>query len=94
MEGLLLGTLLLFLVWRRDWLKNPGQITGLFFVGYGLSRFIVEFFRQADAQFISSDNPMGYVVQLGGIGLSMGQMLSLPMIIVGLATIFWARRRS
>ena len=94
MEGLLLGTLLLFLVWRRDWLKNPGQITGLFFVGYGLSRFIVEFFRQADAQFISSDNPIGYVVQLGGIGLSMGQMLSLPMIIVGLATIFWARRRS
>ncbi len=85
--------LLLFLVWRRGWLKTPGQIAGLFLIGYGLSRFIVEFFRQADAQFITDGNPMGYAIQLGGLGLSMGQVLSLPMILVGLGAILWARRR-
>jgi len=93
LEGLLLGTLLLFLVWRRDWLKKPGQITGLFFAGYGVSRFIVELFRQADNQFITPDNPMGYVLSAGNMGLSMGQLLSLPMIIVGVLVIAWARRR-
>ena len=93
LEGLILGTVLLFLVWRRDWLKLPGQIAGLFLVGYGLSRFIVEFFRQADAHFITAGNPVGYVIHAGGYGLSMGQLLSLPMILVGLATIFWARHR-
>lgn len=93
MEGLLLGLLLLVLVWRRDWLKKPGQIAGLFFAGYGLSRFVVEFFRQADAQFITSDNPFGYVLQVAGFGLSMGQLLSLPMILAGLATVLWAHRQ-
>jgi len=94
LEGLVLGIVLLFLVWRRGWLKKPGQIAGLFFVGYGVSRFIVEFYRQADAQFISAENPMGYVIGTGGFGLSMGQVLSLPMILIGIATIVWARRRA
>ncbi len=94
LEGLLLGLLLLFLVWRRDWLKIPGQITGLFFIGYGLSRFLVEFVRQADTQFISPDNPMGYVIGVASFGLSMGQLLSLPMILIGLLTLNWARRRA
>lgn len=94
MEGLILGVLLLLLVWRGGWLKNPGQIAGLFFAGYGLSRFIAEFFRQADAQFITADNPMGYALHAGGYGLSMGQLLSLPMILAGLATIVWARNRA
>lgn len=94
MEGLLLGLLLVFLVWRRDWLKYPGQIAGLFFAGYGVSRFVVEFFRQADSQFITADNPLGYVVQLGQFGLSMGQVLSLPMIIIGGGAIVMARRRA
>lgn len=94
LEGLILGGLLLFLVWRCGWLKKPGQVAGMFFAGYGLSRFIVEFFRQADAQFIAPDNPMGYVLQIGGSGLSMGQMLSLPMILIGLSTVIWARRRA
>lgn len=93
LEGLVLGTILMVLVWKRGWLKKPGQIAGLFFMGYGLSRLVVELFRQADAQFISLDNPMGYVVRWGEIGLSQGQLLSLPMIIVGLGTILWARRR-
>ncbi|MEC7965153.1 MAG: prolipoprotein diacylglyceryl transferase [Pseudomonadota bacterium] len=93
LEGLILGTLLLVLAFRRGGLKVPGQLMGLFVAGYGLSRFIVEFFRQADDQFITLDNPMGYVIQLGQAGVTMGQILSLPMLLIGLAIFFWARRQ-
>ena len=91
LEGLLLGLLLLLLV-RAGALKRPGRITGVFLLGYGLARFAVEFVRQADAQFISQDNPMGHVIQIGSAGLSMGQLLSLPMIAAGLW--FFARARA
>ncbi|MCV2874383.1 prolipoprotein diacylglyceryl transferase [Defluviimonas sp. WL0050] len=91
LEGLLLG-LVLFILYRRGALKTPGLITGMFLIGYGLSRFAVEFVRQADAQFITPDNPMGYAVQAGGFGLSMGQLLSLPMIVVGVW--LWRRARA
>ena len=94
MEGLILGVVILFLAWRRGWLKKPGQLMGLFIMGYGVSRFIVEFFRQADAQFITATNPMGYVMQFGDFGLTKGQQLSLPMIAIGLAFIFIARKRA
>lgn len=93
MEGLILGALILFLAWRRDWLKKPGQLMGLFIAGYGVSRFIVEFFRQADAQFITPDNPMGFVLQLGEFGITKGQQLSLPMIAIGIGIILYARKR-
>ena len=49
MEGILLGLLLLWLAWRRGALRAPGRLLGVFLTGYGLARFIVEFFRQADA---------------------------------------------
>ena len=92
LEGLLLGSALLWLVYRRNWLHKPGQIMGVFFAGYGAARFFVEFFRQPDAQFVSDGNPLGLAFQAGGYGLTMGQTLSLPMIVVGLSLIWWARR--
>jgi len=92
LEGLLLGAALLWLVYRRNWLKRPGQVMGLFFAGYGAARFFVEFFRQPDAQFVSDGNPLGLAFQSGGYGLTMGQTLSLPMIVVGITLIWWARR--
>lgn len=94
LEGLILGTLLLVLAFRRGALKVPGQLMGLFVAGYGLSRFIVEFFRQADDQFITLDNPMGYVIQMGPAGVTMGQLLSLPMLLGGIAIMIWARKRA
>ena len=94
LEGLILGAVLLVLVFRRGWLKMPGQTFGLFLAGYGAARFVVEFFRQSDAQFITPDNAMGYALQLGTAGLSMGQLLSLPMILGGLVLIALARRRA
>lgn len=92
LEGVLLGSFLLFLGWRLKWLRTPGQITGVFIAGYGVSRFIVEVFRQADAQFITLENPLGYIVRFGELGLSMGQVLSLPMVLIGLAAVLWVRR--
>lgn len=94
LEGLLLGGLIIFLIFAREWTRKPGQMTGVFLVGYGISRIFVELFRQADAQFITPDNPFGYVVQLGGAGLSMGQLLSLPMVLLGIIFIVRARMRA
>ncbi|MCI2394132.1 prolipoprotein diacylglyceryl transferase [Aliiroseovarius sediminis] len=94
LEGLVLAAVLLILAFRRGWLKRPGMLTGLFFLGYGLARFTVEFFRQADDQFITPENPLGHVIGLGDWGLTMGQTLTLPMIIVGVLTLIWAARRT
>ncbi|MFD1912855.1 prolipoprotein diacylglyceryl transferase [Halodurantibacterium flavum] len=93
-EGLLLFLLLAVLVWGLGWLRRPGQVTGAFLAGYGVARFVVEFFRQPDAQFVGPGNPLGHAVQFGQAGLTMGQILSLPMILAGIALILWARRRA
>lgn len=83
MEGLLLGALLLWLAYRRGAFHKPGLILGAFLSIYGAARFIVEFFRQPDAQFVSIGNPLGLAWQMDGIGITQGQMLSLPMIVLG-----------
>ena len=91
LEGLLLGAVLIWLVWRKGWLGFPGRTAGLFFAGYGAARFVVEFFRQPDAQFVTAGNPLGLAWQIGGFGLTMGQILSVPMIAVGLWFILRAK---
>ncbi len=92
LEGALLFAVLMWLLWRRGALKAPGRLMGVLFLGYGLVRMFVELFRQADAQYITADNPLGYVVQLGDFGLSMGQVLSLPMVVVGLFFVLRSRK--
>ncbi|TQS73244.1 prolipoprotein diacylglyceryl transferase [Rhodobacteraceae bacterium] len=92
LEGLVLGLVMLVMVWRGG-LARPGLAMGIFLMGYGASRAFVELFRQADPQFVTATNPMGYVVQLGDFGLSMGQVLSLPMIVLGLVLILHAARK-
>ncbi len=92
LEGLVLGMLLLWLVYRRGAFRAPGMVMGVFFAGYGLSRFIVEFFRQPDAQFVSPGNPLGLAWHIDGLGLTMGQILSLPMIAIGIWFAWRARR--
>ncbi|MBM9594446.1 prolipoprotein diacylglyceryl transferase [Roseitranquillus sediminis] len=93
LEGLLLGGLLVWLAWRRGWLRRPGRMVGLFIAGYGAARFVVEFVRQPDAQFVGPGNPMGYALQAGPLGLTMGQILSLPMIALGLWLMLRARHQ-
>jgi phosphatidylglycerol:prolipoprotein diacylglycerol transferase len=86
LEGLALGAVMWFLALRCGWLKRPGAVIGIFFIGYGLARSLVENFRQWDAH-------LGYVVEIGSGGLTMGQMLSLPMVLIGLGFIWNAWRR-
>jgi len=83
LEGVVLYAVIGHLVHRTDTLKAPGALAGVFAMGYGLARFVVEFFREPDVQ-------VGYL--LGGI--TMGQILSLPMILGGLVLFLWARRRA
>ncbi|WP_174273520.1 prolipoprotein diacylglyceryl transferase [Sphingomonas bacterium] len=82
LEGLLLFAVLSFLFWRTQARYKPGMLLGVFLAGYGLIRFLLEFFREPDAQ-------LGILPW----GLSMGQTLSAPMIFVGLYFILTAKRR-
>ena len=93
LEGLFLALVLFWLAFRKGWFKRPGALMGIFLAGYGLARFLVEFVRQPDAQFVSDGNPIGWAVQFGGYGLTMGQLLSLPMIAAGLWFVLRARTR-
>lgn len=70
----------LFIILNLFWRKNPprGAISGLFLFCYGLFRFLVEFVRQPDSQ-------LGLYFQ----EISMGQILSMPMIVAG-ALMVWA----
>ena len=83
LEGLVLGVVMSWVIWRKGWLRSPGKIVGLFLLGYGGSRWVVEYFRQPDAQFTSPENPVGYLFTFAQTGVTMGQLLSLPMIILG-----------
>ena len=71
LEGLLLGVIMLML-WRRGWLHQHGRVTGVLLAGYGVARSMIEFVREPDAQ-------IGLLLD----SVSMGQLLSLPMIIFG-----------
>ncbi len=91
LEGAILGAILLWMVFRGGALKRIGAVTGVFFTGYALARFMVEFVRQPDALFVSPGNPLGLALHVGGYGLTMGQILTLPMIAAG---VYWLRRSS
>lgn len=79
-EGLLLF-ILLAVYSRRP--RPTAAVGGLFLVGYGGFRLVTEFFREPDAH-------IGY---LGGDWLTMGMVLSLPMVLAGLVIMFVAYRR-
>ena len=82
LEGLLLFILIVLLIARTDIRRYPGAIGGLFLAGYGIARFIVEFFREPDAQ-------LGFPFA----DVTMGQLLSIPMILVGIAIMCRVLRR-
>jgi phosphatidylglycerol:prolipoprotein diacylglycerol transferase len=92
LEGIGLFLVLAFAI-RSGALARPGRVFGLFLVGYGAARLALEGVRQADQQFVSADNPLGYVLQLGSGGLTMGQILTLPMLLVGAVLLWRAARR-
>ena len=78
------GLLLFVLLWLYGKKPRPtGQVSGAFLVGYGVLRFIAEYFREPDS-FLPPQ----------ALGLSRGQWLCVPMVLAGLAIWFWARRRA
>lgn len=79
-EGLLLFALLW---WYSSKPRRRGQVSGLFLLGYGLARFFVEFTREPDE----------FLGLLTG-GLSMGQLLSIPMVLAGALILWVSARRS
>lgn len=87
LEGLVLFLVLRWFSYRKGALKRPGTCIGIFLIGYGLARMFVENFREPDAF-------LGFVAQWGDIGLTRGQMLSLPMVLLGIAVVLIARRRA
>jgi phosphatidylglycerol:prolipoprotein diacylglycerol transferase len=83
LEGLAL-LVILFVLWRRPAVRErPGALTGAFLVGYGVFRSVGELFRQPDAH-------LGFIFE----GLTMGQLLSAPMVLIGLLFVVLAARRS
>ena len=92
LEGLVLFVILITVA-ALGGLRRPGLLAGMFVAGYGAARYFVEFFRVPDAQFFSADNPFGFAYRLGEFGVTMGQTLSVPMIIVGLLFITSAMSR-
>ena len=81
LEGIALFIILRIMTHTFGSLKYPGLTGGVFFVGYGLARIFVEFFRQPDAF-------LGFISGF----LTMGMILSLPMVLIGIAAIAYALR--
>ncbi len=82
-QALVDGLLLFIVLWRYARKPRPMMaVSGVFAAGYGCARFFTEYFRTPD-----------YEVQFGSLTLSAGQMLSLPMILLGLALLLAAYRK-
>jgi phosphatidylglycerol:prolipoprotein diacylglycerol transferase len=79
MEGLILLVILQWIIRTPGLCARPGFTSGAFLAGYGVARIIGEFFRQPDAQ-------LGFLFA----GATMGQLLSIPMVLVGI----WLMARS
>lgn len=75
LEGLMMIVIMLPLFWKTRARFRPGLMVGVFTVGIGCARFIVEFFREPDAQLESFARETG---------LSMGQWLTIPLVALGL----------
>ncbi|TMP26542.1 prolipoprotein diacylglyceryl transferase [Pseudoalteromonas rubra] len=80
LEGLVL---FIILIWYRKQARPAGSVAGLFLLGYGTFRFIVEYFREPDA----------HIGLYAGM-ISQGQILSLPMVIGGLGLMIWSHKRT
>jgi len=84
LEGLLMMAILAWFFWLTDARYKPGFLVGMASIIYGASRFTVEFFREPDVQRMN-------VVE--ATGLSMGQWLTVPMILIGLWLVATAKKR-
>ncbi len=84
LEGIVYFLVLSFLFWKTDARYQPGKLVGAGLLVYGFSRFTVEFFREPDAQ-------LTWLVEQSGF--SMGQWLTVPMLLLGAWLVLTAKRR-
>jgi len=84
LEGLALLVILMLLFWKTRARYRPGLLAGVFTLGMGIARFVNEFFRQPDAQLADF---------AARTGLSMGQWLTIPLILTGLIVVLYALRK-
>jgi phosphatidylglycerol---prolipoprotein diacylglyceryl transferase len=82
LEGIALFAVLAWLAWGTEARRRPGTIGGAFLIGYALARIVCEFYREPDAH-------LGFLYA----GATMGQLLSVPMLLAGVALVVQARRR-
>lgn len=82
LEGVALLVIMLALAWKLP-PRPRGELLGWLILLYGIFRIFVEFFREPDPQ-------LGFIAS----GVTMGQVLSVPMVIGGIALVIWARRRN
>lgn len=81
LEGGLMVAVMLLVFWKTRARYRPGLLVGVFTAGIATARFVVEFFREPDAQLAEFARESG---------LNMGQWLSLPLVLAGLAVMAWA----
>ena len=83
LEGLVLFLILFWLIFSKKKLSQPGFVGSAFIAGYGIFRIFCEFFREPDAQ-------LGFLLP----GTTMGMLLSIPMVIIGIYGMYWFTKRS
>lgn len=84
LEGLLYFIILSLLFWKTNARYQPGKLVGTGLLVYGLSRFTVEYFREPDQQ-------LTWLVEQSGF--SMGQFLTMPMVLLGAWLVLTAKKR-
>lgn len=77
-----LFALLMWMYWKKNAQERPWLITGIFFIGIFLPRFIIEYVKNVQ---VSSEYEM-----IAKYGMNLGQMLSIPFIILGVCLVIWA----
>ncbi|MCK8786973.1 prolipoprotein diacylglyceryl transferase [Roseomonas sp. NAR14] len=87
LEGVALFVLLQILVRRPALRARRGFVAGAFLAGYGVARIIGEMFRQPDAH-------LGFLLGNAAVGVTMGQILSVPMVLVGAWMMLRTRRQA
>jgi phosphatidylglycerol---prolipoprotein diacylglyceryl transferase len=84
LEGLAMAAILWPLFWKTDARYKPGFLFGMAALIYGVARFGIEFFREPDSQLV-------WLAEQSG--LSMGQWLTIPMLLIGAFLVFTAAKR-
>ena len=83
LEGIILFVVLNFFIFKLRKLSNPGFISAIFLILYGIFRFLIEFTREPDAQ-------LGLIFSF----LTMGMILSIPMVIAGFIILFISKKHN